>query len=73
MKKKEPELQPGNEPLLQLRHPEQGEVESCRSEELERRRGLTSERDAMWSDVRSTAHPRWWWHALDHHTGKVVA
>src|SRR5262245_42887485 len=26
----------------------------------------------MGSDVRSTAHPRWRWHAMDHHTGKVL-
>jgi insertion element IS1 protein InsB len=62
-----------NEPLLQSLHPEQGEVEVCRSEELERRRGLTSELDEMWSYVRSKAHPRWWWHAIDPQTGKVWA
>ena len=27
----------------------------------------------MWSDVRSKANPRWLWHAIDHHTGKVLA
>ena len=62
-----------NQPLLQSLHPEQVEVEICRSEELDRRRGLTSELDDMWSDVRSKAHPRWLWHAIDHHTGKVLA
>ena len=62
-----------NQPLLQVLHPEQVEVESCRSEELERRRGLTSELDEMWGYVRSTANPRWLWHAIDHHTGKVLA
>src|SRR6201981_3567081 len=45
----------------------------CRSEELDRRRGLTSELDAMWSDVRSKANPRWLWHAIDHRTGQVLA
>jgi len=53
-----------NQPLLQVLHPEQVEVEICRSEELARRRGLTSELDAMWSYVRSKAHPRWLWHAI---------
>jgi insertion element IS1 protein InsB len=62
-----------NEPLLQSLLPEQVEMEVCRSEELDRRRGLTSELDAMWSYVRSKAHPRWLWHAIDHHTGKVLA
>jgi len=27
----------------------------------------------MWSYVRSKANPRWLWHAIDHHTGKVLA
>jgi insertion element IS1 protein InsB len=48
-------------------------VEVCRSEELDYRRGLTSELDEMWSDVRCKANPRWLWHAMDHHTGKVLA
>jgi insertion element IS1 protein InsB len=29
--------------------------------------------DEMWSYVRSKANPRWLWHAIDHHTGKVLA
>ncbi|HRY15609.1 MAG TPA: IS1 family transposase [Candidatus Competibacteraceae bacterium] len=29
--------------------------------------------DEMWSDVQSKAHPRWLWHAIDHHTGKILA
>ena len=62
-----------NQPLLQVLHPEHVEVEICRSEELDRRRGLTSELDEMWSDVRSKAHPRWLWHAMEHRTGKVLA
>ena len=72
-KKKEPTLQHVNQPLLQDLHPEQVEVEICRSEELDRRRGLTSELDEMWSYVRSKAHPRWLWHAIDHRTGTVLA
>jgi insertion element IS1 protein InsB len=48
-------------------------VEVCRSEELDRRRGLTSALDEMWSYVRCKANPRWVWHAIDHHTGKVLA
>ena len=54
-------------------NPEHITVEMCRSEELDRRRGLTSELDEMWISVRSKAHPRWLWHAIDHHTGKVLA
>ena len=48
-------------------------MEVCRSEELDRRRGLTSELDEMWSDGHSTANPCLLWHAIDHHTGKVLA
>ena len=52
-------------------HPEQVEVERWRADALEVRRGLSSELDEMWSYVRSNANPRWVWHAVDHHTGKV--
>jgi hypothetical protein len=51
-----------NQPLLQVLHPEQ--VEVCRSEELDRRRGLTSELDEMWSYVAKKSQPRWLWHAI---------
>ena len=27
----------------------------------------------MWSYVRRKSNPRWLWHAIDHHTGKVLA
>jgi insertion element IS1 protein InsB len=59
--------------VLQVVKPEHVIVELCRSEELERRRGLTSELDELWNDVGSKANPRWLWHAIDHHTGKVLA
>jgi insertion element IS1 protein InsB len=58
--------------LLRLK-PEQVEVEIWRADELEVRRGLCSELDEMWSYVRSKANPRWLWHAVDHHTGTVLA
>jgi insertion element IS1 protein InsB len=62
-----------NQAVLQHLHPEHVEVEIWRADELEVRRGLSSELDEMWSYVRSKAHPRWLWHAIDHHTGKVLA
>ena len=62
-----------NHRVLQSLHPEQVEVEIWRADELEVRRGLSSELDEMWSYVRSKANPRWLWHAIDHHTGKVLA
>jgi insertion element IS1 protein InsB len=59
--------------LLASVPPEQVEVEICRAEELEVCRGLDSELDEMWAYVAKKAHPRWLWHAIDHHTGKVLA
>jgi insertion element IS1 protein InsB len=59
--------------LLASLPPEQVEVESWRADELEQRCGLTSELDEMWSYVAKKTNPRWLWHAIDHHTGKVLA
>jgi insertion element IS1 protein InsB len=59
--------------VLQHLRPAHVEVEIWRADELEVRRGLTSELDEMWSYVQNKAHPRWLWHAIDHHTGKVLA
>src|SRR6266700_6621952 len=72
-RKKEPELQPVNHGVLAVVKPEQVEVEIWRSDELEVGRGLSSELDEMWSFVKTKANPRWLWHAIDHHTGKVLA
>src|SRR5262245_10494687 len=73
MKKKAPEITHVNQAVLQHLYPEHVEVEIWRADELEVRRGLSSELDEMWSYVRSKAHPRWLWHAIDHHTGQVLA
>ncbi len=62
-----------NQAVLQHLHPEQVEVEICRAEELDQRRGLTSELDEMWSYVGKKAEPRWLWHAIDHQSGTVLA
>jgi hypothetical protein len=32
-----------------------------------------AEMDEMWSYVRRKTNPRWLWHAIDHHTGAVLA
>jgi insertion element IS1 protein InsB len=58
-----------------LKHlpPEHVEVEICRAEALAQRRGLTAELDEMWSYVGKKAEPRWLWHAIDHHSGIVLA
>ena len=62
-----------NQAVLQDLAPEHVEVEICRADELAQRRGLASELDAMWSDVGKKAEPRWLWHAIDHHSGTVLA
>ena len=59
--------------MLKHLHPEQVEIEICRADELAQRRGLTSELDEMWSYVGKKAEPRWLWHAIDHHSGTVLA
>jgi insertion element IS1 protein InsB len=59
--------------VLAVLNPKQVEVEIWRADALEGRRGLSSERDEMGSDVHNKAHPRWLWHAIDHHTGTVLA
>jgi insertion element IS1 protein InsB len=62
-----------NHALLAIVNPDHVEVEICRADELDQRLGLSSELDEMWSFVRSKSNPRWLWHAIDHHTGKVLA
>ncbi len=37
------------------------------------RRASEAEVDEMWSFVKRKTEPRWLWHAIDHHTGKVLA
>jgi IS1 transposase len=47
--------------------------ETPSADEWERRRGLSSELDEMWSYVGKKANQRWLWHAIDHYTEKVLA
>jgi insertion element IS1 protein InsB len=62
-----------NQAVLKHLHPEHVEVVICRADELAQHCGLASELDEMWSYVGKKAEPRWLWHAIDHHTGKVLA
>jgi insertion element IS1 protein InsB len=62
-----------NHGVLQHLSPEHVEVEIWRADELDKRRGLTSELDEMWSYVGKKAEPRWLWHAIDHASGRVLA
>jgi insertion element IS1 protein InsB len=66
-------LQPVHHGVLASLNPAHVEVEIWRADTLEVRRGLSSELDEMWSYVFKKTHPRWLWHAIDHHTGKVLA
>jgi insertion element IS1 protein InsB len=62
-----------NDALLAIVNPDWVEVEIYRADELDRRHGLSSELDEMWSFVTRKSNPRWLWHAIDHHTGAVLA
>ena len=62
-----------NRGVLAVLNPQQVEVEIWRADELEVRRGLSCELDEMGSYVARKSNPRWLWHAIDHHTGKVLA
>ena len=52
-----------NKPLLHTLSPDDVDV-------LIRRAG-EAEVEEMWSCVQKKQAPRWLWHAIDHHTGKV--
>jgi len=54
-----------NRPLLNTLHPDEVDVMIQRVEE--------AEVDEMWSYVGNKHAQRWLWHAIDHHTGKVLA
>jgi insertion element IS1 protein InsB len=62
-----------NHAVLAALNLDEVEVKICRADELDQRRGLSSELDEMWSFVKAKSSPRWLWHAIDHHTGKILA
>jgi insertion element IS1 protein InsB len=62
-----------NYAVLRLLNLEQVEVAIWRADELDQGYGPTSELDAMWAYVARKSNPRWLWHGIDHHTGKVLA
>jgi insertion element IS1 protein InsB len=67
LKKKEGVLEAVNTTLLRTLHP--AEV----AWDLERAGEAEAEMDEMWSFVGHKGNPRWLWHAIDHHAGKVLA
>jgi insertion element IS1 protein InsB len=65
LKKKEAALESVNTALLRTLKPEESAVDIERAGE--------AEVDEMWSFVGKKGHQRWLWHAIDHHTGAVLA
>src|SRR3989454_11748646 len=65
LKKKEVVLASVNTALLRPLNPEQVAVHMEQAGE--------AEVDEMWSFVGNKGNPRWLWHAIDHHTGQVLA
>ena len=65
LKKKEPALESVNTALLRTLNPDEVTVNIERAGE--------AEMDDMWSFVGKKGNQRWLWHAIDHHTGAVLA
>jgi insertion element IS1 protein InsB len=65
LKQKEAVLESVNTALLRTLNPEKVVVDIERAGE--------AEMDEMWSFVGNKGYPRWLWHAIDHHTGAVLA
>ena len=67
LRKKEAALESVNTTFLRTHNPDDMAVAIERAGEAE------AEMDEMWSFVGHKGNPRWLWHAIDHHTGKVLA
>ena len=67
LKKKEAALESVNTALLRMLNPAEVAWDVERAGEAE------AEMEEMWSFVRHKGNPRWLWHAIDHHTGTVLA
>jgi len=65
LRKKEAALESVNTALLRTLKPDEIAVDIQRAGE--------AERDEMWSFVGKKGNQRWLWHAIDHHTGTVLA
>ena len=65
LRKKAAALESVNTALLRTLNPDDIVVHVERAGE--------AEMDEMWSFVGKKKEPRWLWHAIDHHTGKVLA
>ena len=67
LRKKEAALESVNTTFLRTHNPDDMAVA------IERAGKVEAERDEMWSCVGNKGNPRWLWHAIDPHTGKVLA
>jgi IS1 family transposase len=65
LRKKEAALESVNTALLRTVDPDETLVDIQQAGE--------AEMDEMWSFVGNKGNPRWLWHAIDHHTGAVLA
>jgi insertion element IS1 protein InsB len=65
LRKKETARESVNTALLRTLNPDDIAVTIARAGE--------AEREEMWSFVGKKGHHRWLWHAIDHHTGAVLA
>jgi len=65
LRKKEAALESVNTALLRSINTDEMAVDIAQAGE--------AEMDEMWSVVGKKDHPRWLWHAIDHHTGAVLA
>jgi insertion element IS1 protein InsB len=65
--KKARDLKAVNESRLSQLEPSQTIVRLCQWEDVE------AEADEMWSFVGDKSRQRWLWHAIDHHSGAVLA
>jgi insertion element IS1 protein InsB len=65
LKKKEPTVKQVNARLLRTLDPSQVNVILRQVDE--------AEMDEMWSFMGSKSQQRWLWHAIDHHTGQILA
>ncbi len=59
--------------FLEQLNPSQIEVEIRLTEVHKKQDRLESELDEMWSYVAKKENQRWLWHAIDHHSGKILA
>ena len=66
LRKKEAALESVNTAFLRTHKPDDMAVAIERA-------GEDAEMDEMWSFVGNKGNPRWLWHAIDHHTGAVLA